>query len=259
VTAVPAIVALPVAAAVVWALLRSPLRLRIVSAPNGDAYLTFDNGVQGGKGTVFYVSQSTDGGQTWSAPVQFATLVNPVCVFPPGCFDISGGAFRAGGTYPAPAFDAARNRLVVAYSDIAGPFGQMYVTSASASDLTKWTAPKAIAAAPADQFMGELGIAPNGRYDVSFYDREYTSNLLVDLTYATSSDGGATWSHYRVTPKGFDPSTWGVPSSNAQGFRPFIGDYNGIVSTNDFAGMAFTYVAPPQPLNLEVFFAKATP
>jgi hypothetical protein len=230
---------------------------RIVTAPNGDAYLTFDNGVQGGKGTVLYVAKSTDGGGTWSSPVQFASLVNPVCVFPPGCFNISGGAFRAGGTYPAPAFDRMRNRLVVAYADIAGLFGQMYVTSASANDLTNWTPPQAIAPAPADQFMGELGIAPNGRYDVSFYDREWTSNQLVDLTYATSSNAGTTWSRYRVTPSGFDPSTWGVPAST--GFRPFIGDYNGIVSTNAFAGMAFTYVAPPQPFNLEVFYAKATP
>jgi hypothetical protein len=231
---------------------------RIVTAPNGDAYLTFDNGVQGGKGTVFYVTKSTDGGDTWSTPIQFATLVNPVCVFPPDCFNISGLPFRAGGTYPAPAFDASRNRLVVAYSDIAGPYGQMYMTWASTSDLTHWTPPKPIAPAAADQFMGELGIAPNGRYDVSFYDREYTSNVLVDLTYATSSDGGATWSHFRVTSDGFDPGTWGVPSSSAP-FRPFIGDYNGVVSTNDFAGMAFTYVAPPQPFNLEVFFAKAIP
>jgi len=231
---------------------------RIVTAPNGDAYLTFDNGVQGGKGTVLYVSKSTDGGATWSTPIQFASLVNPVCVFPPGCFNISGGAFRAGGTYPSPAFDAARNRLVVAFADIAGLYGQMYLTSAAASDLANWTTPQAIASAPADQFMGELGIAPNGRYDVSFYDREWTSNQLVDLTYATSTNGGTTWSRFRVTPSGFDPSTWGVPSSTAP-FRPFIGDYNGIVSTNAFAGMAFTYVAPPQPFNLEVFFAKATP
>ena len=231
---------------------------RVVTDEHGNAYLVFDNGVQGGKGTVFYVSKSTDGGATWSTPFQLASLVNPVCVFPPYCFNILGGQFRAGGTYPAPAYDAARNRIVVAYADINPFFGQMYVTSAPANDLTNWTTPTAIAAAPADQFMGELGIAPNGRYDASFYDREYTSNQLVDLTYATSSDGGATWSHYRVTRAGFDPSTWGVPSSSAP-FRPFIGDYNGIVSTNAFAGMAFTYVAPPQPFNLEVFFAKATP
>jgi hypothetical protein len=134
----------------------------------------------------------------------------------------------------------------------------MYVTSASASDLTQWTPPKAVAPAPADQFMGELGIAPNGRYDLSFYDREWTSNQLVDLTYATSSNGGTTWSRSRVTRAGFDPSAWGVPSSTAP-FRPFIGDYNGIVSTDAFAGMAFTYIASPQPFNLEVFYAKATP
>jgi hypothetical protein len=231
---------------------------RIVTAPNGDAYLTFDNGLQGGKGTVLYVSKSTDGGATWSTPIQFAALNDPVCVFPPGCFNISGGAFRAGGTYPAPAFDPIRNRLVVAFADINPFFGQMYVTSASANDLTHWSTPQAIAPAPADQFMGELGIAPNGRYDASFYDREYTSNQLVDLTYATSSDGGATWSHFRVTSAGFDPSQWGVPTAGVP-FRPFIGDYNGIVSTNDFAAMAYTYPVPPQPFNLEVFFAKATP
>ena len=37
-TATPAIVALPVAAAVVWILLRSPLRFRLVAAPSGDRW-----------------------------------------------------------------------------------------------------------------------------------------------------------------------------------------------------------------------------
>jgi hypothetical protein len=233
---------------------------RIVTAPNGDAYLTFDNGVQGGKGTVFYVSKSTNGGATWSTPILFATLVNPVCIFPTYCFNISGGQFRAGGTYPVPAYDIPRNRLVVAYADIAPFYGQMYVTSASASDLSHWTAPQAIAPAPADQFMGEFGIAPNGRYDASFYDRRYTNNTLVDLTYATSSDGGATWSNARVSKSSYDPSTWGVPSSSAPlGYRPFIGDYNGLVSRDDWAGLTWTGVAAPQPYNLEIYFAKVTP
>jgi hypothetical protein len=233
---------------------------RIVTAPNGDAYLTFDNGVQGGKGTVFYVSKSTNGGATWSTPILFATLVNPVCIFPTYCFNISGGQFRAGGTYPVPAYDIPRNRLVVAYADIAPFYGQMYVTSASASDLSHWTAPQAIAPAPADQFMGEFGIAPNGRYDASFYDRRYTNNTLVDLTYATSSDGGATWSNARVSKSSYDPSTWGVPSSSAPlGYRPFIGDYNGLVSRDDWAGLTGTGVAAPQPYNLEIYFAKVPP
>ena len=62
-----------------------------------------------------------------------------------------------------------------------------------------------------------------------------------------------------MTPKGYDPSQWGVPSSSSSGFRPFIGDYNGIASTNTTAYMTWTGVASPQPLNLEIDFATATP
>src|SRR3989440_4934342 len=74
---------------------------RVVTDEHGNAYLVFDNGLQGGKGTVLFASKSTDGGLTWGTPVQFAALTNPVCVFPPYCFDISGGQFRARGSYPS--------------------------------------------------------------------------------------------------------------------------------------------------------------
>jgi hypothetical protein len=110
---------------------------------------------------------------------------------------------------------------------------------------------------PADRFENELTIAPNGRIDLSYYDRGYSGNRLVDVTYATSADGGATWRFARVTPAGFDPSQWGVPSGSS--FRPFIGDYNGQISTNTFAGITWTGFAPPQPFNLEVNYATVTP
>jgi hypothetical protein len=232
---------------------------RIVTAPNGDAYLTFDNGIQGGKGIALYASKSTDGGMSWSTPLQFATFQNPVCLFPPYCFNIPGGQFRAGGSYPVPAFDPVRNRLDVAFPDIRGPYAQIYFTSLR-PDLTVDQAPAAIAPGNGDRFEGELSIAPNGRIDVSFYDRSYSANQLADLTYATSSDGGLTWRTARVTPQGFDPSQWGVPSSSSStGFRPFIGDYNGQVSTNDWCGITWTGFASPQPFNLEVDYATVTP
>jgi hypothetical protein len=228
---------------------------RIVTDPSGNAYLVFDNGVQGGKGTVLYASKSTNGGTSWSAPVQFAVLTNPTCLFPPDCFNISGGQFRAGGAYPAPAWDAARNRLDVLISDIRGPYAQMYLYSLKPDLSLDFTT--MLPAGFGDRFMGELSAAPNGRLDASFWDRGYSGNQLVDLTYATSSDGGQTWRQARVTPAGYDPSQWGVPSGS--GFRPFIGDYNGIASTNAIAAMTWTGVAPPAPLNLEIDFATATP
>src|SRR3954452_22021169 len=76
------------------------------------------------------------------------------------------------------------------------------------------------------------------RIDVSFYDRSYTANRQVDMTYAASSDGGATWTSQRVSSKSFDPSQLGVPSGS--GFRPFIGDYNGMISTAAGAAIAWT-------------------
>ena len=232
---------------------------RIVTAPDGTAYLTFDNGIQGGKGTALYSTSSRDGGLTWTAPYQFGVFNDPVCLFPPYCFNITGGTFRAGGSYPAPAYDATRERLYVAYADNVNGQARIYLTWASASDLTKWSAPAEVAPGSGDRFTGELDIAPNGRIDLSFYDRSYSANALVDVTYATSADGGATWRTARVTPAGFDPSTWGVPSSSALGYRPFIGDYNAIVSTNTNARLVWTGFAPPQPFNLEIDYATVTP
>ena len=232
---------------------------RIVTAPNGNAYLVFDNGLQGGKGTVLYVSKSTNGGRTWGTPFQFGTVRSAVCLFPPYCFTISGSPFRAGGTYPAPAFDAARNRLDVIYADTIGGKAQIVLTWASAGDLTRWSMPTVVSPGSGDRFQAELSTAPNGRLDVSFYDRSYSANQLVDMTYATSSDGGQTWRRARVSPTSFDPYAWGVPSSSALGRRPFIGDYNGIASTTTTASLTWTGVAPPAPFNLESDYATVTP
>ena len=148
-----------------------------------------------------------------------------------------------------------RLRLDVAVPDIRGDFAQIYIYSLR-SDLSV-ADQIAVPAGQGDRFENELSIAANGRIDLSFYDRGYSNNKLVDLTYATSADGGATWRFARVTPKGFDPSQWGVPS--ASGFRPFIGDYNGQISTDSFAGITWTGFAPQPPFNLEVDYATVTP
>src|SRR5207244_12736007 len=141
---------------------------------------------------------------------------------PPYSFNIAGLPFRSGGTYGAPAFDPVRHRLVVVWPDIIGTYAQVYMSWAPASNLSAWSTPVAIAPAAGDRFQNEFTIAPNGRYDVSFYDRSYTGNAQADITYAQSLDGGASWASRRVTSKSFDPGQWGVPSSSALGSRPFV-------------------------------------
>jgi len=241
---------------------RSDQDQRIVTNADGSvAYVTFDNSIQGGKGTAIYVSKSTDHGKSWGKPIQLTTFLNPVCLFPPYCFNITGGAFRGPGSYPAPSYNVANNRLYVAYADIVDGQAKIFMTSASATDLTTWTTPAVVASVSAgDRFAAELSTAVNGRIDIAFYDRSYSGNALVDLTYVSSSDFGSTWKTVRVTKSGFDPSLYGVPSGS--GITPFIGDYNGIVSLAASAGMTWTGAGTTYgvlPTNLEIFFGSVTP
>ena len=248
---------------------RSNQDARIVTNGDGSrAYLTFDNGVQGGKGAVMYVSESLNRGVTWSAPVQFATFKNPVCLFPPYCFNVSGTPFRGPGSYPVPAFDRTIGRLYVAYSDIVDGQAQLFLSFAPEGGVTDATQWKRIAMAPGasgDRLNVEMSIEPrSGRIDFISDDRSYSSNMLVDITYGygKSTPDGATFVTQRVTRDSFDPGLFGVPSSAPSGFRPFIGDYNGIVSLPTSAAFAWTGVgkrpASP-PVNLDIFFGSVTP
>jgi hypothetical protein len=63
-----------------------------------------------------------------------------------------------------------------------------------------------------------------------------------------------------VTPAGFDPSQYGVPAG--AGIRPFVGDYNGMVSTNESVGITWTGIGPTfgrLNTNLEIYFASVVP
>ena len=244
---------------------RSNQDARIVTNGDGShAYLVFDNGVQGGKGAVMYVSESSDRGVTWSAPVRFASFNNPVCLFPPYCFNVSGNPFRGPGSYPVPAFDPVGRRLYVAYADIVGGLAQLFLASVpegSITDASKWKIVPMAAGNSGDRLNVEMSIdRTSGRIDFISEDRSYSNNTLVDITYGKSSDQGASFATQRVTRAGYDPAQYGVPSGS--GFRPFIGDYNGIVSLPTKAAFAWTGVGKsygPPPINLDIFFGAVTP
>ena len=242
---------------------RSNQDARIVS--NGEhAFLTFDNGVQGGKGTVMYVSESWNAGVTWGPPVQIAKFQNPVCLFPPYCFNISGTPFRGPGSYPVPAFDPIAKRLYVAFSDIVDAKAQLFLASApenGVSDVKQWKTIQMAPGATGDRINVEMSIEQgSGRIDFISQDRSYSDNRLVDITYGKSFDGGVSFTTQRVTRTGYNPGLYGVPSGS--GFRPFIGDYNGIVSLASKAAFAWTGIGKSYgglPINLDIFFGTVTP
>jgi hypothetical protein len=56
------------------------------------------------------------------------------------------------------------------------------------------------------QYLPRLSVAPNGRVDAVFYDRrEDPANLMNDVFYAWSADGGAFAANLRLTTESFDP------------------------------------------------------
>jgi hypothetical protein len=62
-----------------------------------------------------------------------------------------------------------------------------------------------------------------------------------------------------VTKSSWDPASYGVPDNG--GIRPFIGDYDGIVSTPAWAGLAWTGPGKDYgalPTNLEVYFGRVS-
>jgi len=127
----------------------------------GYAYLTFDNSIQGGKGTAMFVSVSKDRGASWSSPVRLATFQNPVCLFrrSASIFRVVNSALPA--PIRRPAFDPTTRRLYVGYSDIVGGLGQILLDYANVADITKWTTPVIVAPASGDRINVELSVEPS--------------------------------------------------------------------------------------------------
>ena len=77
---------------------------------------------------------------------------------------------------------------------------------------------------------------------------------------ARPAETSTRWTAQRVTKSSWDPSQYGVPSGS--GFRPFIGDYDGIISLPGSAGLTWTGPGKTYgtlPINLEVYFGRVIP
>jgi len=113
--------------------------------------------------------------------------------------------------------------------------------------ITRYTNDPAVSGTGAYDYGGDPAVAfgPDGTASFACFGYQSTSPYGVALFLSRSDNGGRSW------------LAFGVPSGNS--IRPFIGDYDGIVSQPSSVGITWTGPGKTYgtlPTNLEVYFAS---
>jgi hypothetical protein len=177
-----------------------------------------------------YLSRSTDHGKTWTH-TRMTPLNYQVYLF------VSGGLVWTPGGGP-------RGTLHAVYDDDPDPkvssYGEVLYTRSTDGGVT-WSKPRSLTSGGQNsaeyrgQFYGTLGVAPNGRLDLAWWDQRNDPGIQgYDVYYRSSFDNGDTWGpatrvsaqtvsrRYGIWGHGFDMTS---PPA--------------LVSTNDFAELAW--------------------
>ena len=201
-----------------------------VVLPNGNVLATW-NDFSG----RLVVGKSTDGGQSFINPNTVAALINNA--FPP-----PGANWRLN-TIPATSASPATGTVVSVWADGRNGKSDIYFTR-STDNGTTWSAVARVAhnaAGNSYQVEPWISVAPNGRFDVIWYDnRDFPANINTFHIYAThSTDDGATWTgpDEQVSDA---PSDLNVGIPTGSGWNNAAGDYIGVTSLNDVAYAAWT-------------------
>jgi len=205
------------------------------TGPDGTLYLLWEDGDI--KGSTHMLAVSRDGGNSWSRPGLVGRVDDMRDPIP-------GANFRTA-SYPSIAVDQSNGAAYVSWADELGSStGKIVVTKSSDRGRT-WSAATVVsAAADGYAFFQGLDVAPNGRVDIGYQSLKAisaatygTGNASIDSYYVQSTDGGATWSTpAKVSGASSDPAA--SAQNNLE--RQFWGDYNTLVSTNDYAFFIYT-------------------
>lgn len=199
---------------------------QIVVLPDGTLVLFFTQIDQAADGTLsatFDVLHSADHGSTWSSvPVQLAQSLGV------GTRDPYDGTPVRDGVGLLSVAVGPTGRLYAAWQDsrFSGGNHDAIAFAQSGDGGTTWSAPVAINGAPAvPAFTPSLAVAADGTLAVTYYDfRDAGSSstmLLTDVWFATSSDGGQSWSETRISGP-FDLRL----APRSRGY--FLGDYQSL-------------------------------
>jgi subtilisin family serine protease len=176
------------------------------------------------------VAKSTDGGDSFSAPVQVAQVATIPSPLPPSSFRTN--------SFPAIATDATDPDLVYVTwaSDPAGADDADVFFSRSTDGGSTWSAPLRVNddATTNDQFFQWISVGADGRIDVIFADRrDDPGDSFYNTYYAASSDNGVSFqANVRLTDVASDPD---IDFGGG-----FIGDYFNVVSASVHAAWTDT-------------------
>ena len=183
--------------------------------PNGEVYVAW----AGPLGLMF--DKSTDGGVTWGNDVFVANQ--------PGGWDYAiPGIYRANGL-PITACDVSnsttRGNIYVNWSDQRNGLEDTDVFIAKSTDQgATWSSPRLVNddLTTTQQFFTWMTVDQSSGYlYVVFYDRRNSSGNSTDVFVARSTDGGGSFTNFKVSQSSFTPTS-GI----------FFGDYVNIAAHN---------------------------
>jgi hypothetical protein len=200
-----------------------------------------------------FAMRSEDLGETWSDPVQIATIADPFAPRHPE----TKAVVRA---YPMISTEIAPDGAVyVAWNEISS-FERSRVLVARSDDGGRtWTAPSVVTDQPTQSFVPALAVAADGTVGVTWDDfRSDTrgdEQLTTEVWFAESHDRGASWQQTQVAGP-FDMLT--APPTGSTGILGrFVGDYQGLVALPGGFGAVFAQAKPQATAGpTDVFFAR---
>lgn len=210
--------------------------------PDGAVTVVYGTNLFGGNANATVeVVKSTDGGETFGSAVVIAR-------FRAVPFQLPNTTFRAA-SLPALAISPSNGHLFASWADYGNGDADVYLAR-SEDGGASWSTPVRLNDDPVangvDQFMPQVAVASNGRVAVIWFDRRLPcpalawipadhvgdENTCIDTFLTRSVDDGLTWEpNARVSAQTWDSSLNLPLTGNQMGF---IGDYQGLASSNDF-------------------------
>lgn len=183
--------------------------------PNGEIYVSW----AGPLGLMF--DKSTDGGQTWGTDIFVSDIPGGWDYDVPGIYRCNGLPITACDTSQSP----YRGTIYINWSDQRNGIDNTDIFLVKSTDGgNTWSAPKKVNDDNSNrhQFFTWMTIdQTTGAIYIVFYDRRNTTGTATDVYVARSTNGGETFTNFKVSQSSFTPSA-----------SVFFGDYTNIAAFN---------------------------